>query len=198
MDGYTIHIMPNGSAKRSRTKRISYTAMMIALAVALRLLKNSLFGPFQFVNFPGVFTVVSGIIFGPTIAMVVGAGSYLLSDVLIGLPGYYTLTNMFLMGGIGLITGLIWKRSNRTDISKIGIGVGTYIIMLAFDIISSFAFYAILGVPMTAALAVGIGGLFMPSGGGVIYGIGPITEAATAILVVMIAHVLLQNKMVKT
>jgi len=124
---------------------------MVALAVALRLLKSSMFGPIQFINFPGVFTIVSGIIFGPITGMVVGAGSYLLSDILIGLPGYWTMTNMFLMGGIGLITGLIWKRGNRTDISKIGIGVGTYVIMLAFDIASSFAFYALSGSEMAVA-----------------------------------------------
>jgi uncharacterized membrane protein len=190
--------MPNSSAKRNRTKRIAYTALMVALAVALRLLKSSMFGPIQFINFPGVFTIVSGIIFGPITGMVVGAGSYLLSDILIGLPGYWTMTNMFLMGGIGLITGLIWKRGNRTDISKIGIGVGTYLIMLAFDIASSFAFYALSGSEMSVALFGGILGLFIPSGGGYIYGIGPITEAATAILVVVIAHTLLKNKIVRT
>ncbi len=197
MDGYTIHIMFNDGIMRSRSKRIAYTALMIALAVTLRVMKASIVGPIQFVNFPGVFTIVSGIILGPVIGLVVGVGSYLISDIFIGLAGLWTITNMLLMGGIGIISGLIWKRSNRTAISKIGVGVGTYLIMLAFDVLSSIALFVFSGTALSVALLWGILGLFMPVGGGYVYGMGPVTEGVTAILVVAIANVLLKNKITK-
>ncbi len=190
--------MQNGPAKLDRSRKIAYTSLMIALAIALRLLKGSMFGPLQFINFPGVFTIVSGIVFGPITGMVVGAGSYILSDILIGLPGPWTPINAILMGTVGLFTGLIWNRSDRTKISRIGIGVGTYVIMLVFDIFASFAFFAVSGSPWMVALTAGVAGLFVPTGGGLMYGIGPVTEAATAILVVTITHTLLKSKIIKT
>jgi len=194
MDGYTIHIMSNSSAKRNRTKRLVYIALMVALAVTLRLMKGAMFGPLQFINFPGVFTIVAGIIFGPSMAMIIGAGSYFLSDILIGLPGPWTPINVVVMGAVGLITGFMWKGRDRRNISRMAIGVGTYVIMFAFDIITSCLFYIVMGVEWHNAIIIGIMGLLMPSGGGYMYATGPITEAVTAVLVASIVHILLKSE----
>lgn len=193
MDGYTIHIMLNGSVKLSRSKKIAYTSLMIALAVALRLIKYSLFGNLQFVNFPGIFTIVSGIFFGPVTGTVVGFSSYLLSDMLIGMPGPWTVVNMLFMGSLGMLSGLLWNRKNRSGISKFGVGIGTYIMMLGFDIMTSVLLLVVMQYPLQLAFITGILGLFVPVGGGYMYAIGPVTELTTAILVVAIAHALLNR-----
>ena len=102
-----------------RTKKITYTAILIALAVSLRLVKVALFGPVQFVNFPGIFTIVGGILFGPSVGIAVGFASYLFSDIMIGLPGPWTVVNAALMASLGLISGLIWgtviEKLRRSD-----------------------------------------------------------------------------------
>ncbi len=173
-----------------RTKMISYTAIMIALAISLRILKHALVGPFQFVNFPGVFTILAGVTFGPVTGMVVGFASYLLSDMMIGLPGLWTAVNAPLMAVVGAVSGLIWGWRNKLHISKIGLGISTYVMMFAFDVLASWILWALIGYDWVTALVVSMIGLFIPAGGGFLFAVGPITEAVTAILVVTLVFAL--------
>jgi len=181
----------------SRTKKITYTAIVIALAVSLRLVKVALFGPVQFVNFPGIFTIVGGILFGPSVGIAVGFASYLFSDIMIGLPGPWTVVNAVLMASLGLISGLIWGRNGYGKVTKIGLGIGTFVMMLAFDIISSgILLVMVLGGNWLYAFTIGLIGLFVPSpvSGGFMIGVGPITEVTTTILVVTIVNILIRNR----
>jgi energy-coupling factor transport system substrate-specific component len=180
-----------------RTKKITYTAILIALAVSLRLVKVALFGPVQFVNFPGIFTIVGGILFGPSVGIAVGFASYLFSDIMIGLPGPWTVVNAVLMASFGLISGLIWGRNGYRKVTKIGLGIGTFVMMLAFDIISSgILLVMVLGGNWLYAFTIGLIGLFVPSpvSGGFMIGVGPITEVTTTILVVTIVNILIRNR----
>jgi energy-coupling factor transport system substrate-specific component len=180
-----------------RTKKITYTAIIIALAVSLRLVKVALFGPVQFVNFPGIFTIVGGTLFGPSVGIAVGFASYLFSDIMIGLPGPWTVVNAVLMASLGLISGLIWGRNGYGKVTKIGLGIGTFVMMLAFDIISSgILLVMVLGGNWLYAFTIGLIGLFVPSpvSGGFMIGVGPITEVTTTILVVTIVNILIRNR----
>ena len=178
----------------SRTKKITYTSMMIALAVTLRLIKYVLFGNLQFVNFPGVFTLISGILFGPVIGTTVGFASYLLSDMLLGMPGPWTVVNSILMAALGLTSGIIWSRKDKTKISRTGIGIGAYMLMFVFDILASGFLFVIIGMQWTTAFISGLIGLLLPGiSGGYLIAVGPITEATTAILTVMIVHALIKS-----
>jgi len=96
--------MKNGKIGLSRTKKITFTAMLIALAVSLRIIKYSMFGPLQFVNFPAIFTIVGGVVFGPIVGLTVGLSSYLLSDMVLG-AGPWTVVNALFIGVVGIITG---------------------------------------------------------------------------------------------
>lgn len=176
-----------------RVKRITYTAIVIALAVTLRLIKHSILGLIQFINFPAVFTIVGGSLLGPSSGLVTGIASYIISDIMIGLPGPWTFVNALLMGGVGLLTGLIWGRNNAKKISKLGLAVGTYITLLAFDISNSWALLMLMGFDWFSALIIGIVGLFLPAAGGYLYAVGPITEATTTVLVVTIVSLLKKN-----
>lgn len=176
-----------------RVKKITYTATVIALAITLRLIKYQLFGPIQFVNFPAVFTILGGALFGPSSGLAVGIASYLLSDMIIGPPGPWTFVNSLLMGGVGIMSGLIWGRKNARAKSKLGLGVGTYLILLLFDVTNSWILYMLFGFDWFSALLIGIVGLFLPTGGGWMYAVGPVTEAATAILVVTLVSLLKRN-----
>lgn len=176
-----------------RVKKLTYTAITIALAVTLRLIKYSLFGSIQFVNFPAVFTIVGSSLLGPSSGLVIGSTSYILSDIMIGLPGPWTVVNAFLMGLVGFLSGLIWGRKNVKQISRLGLAVGTYMMLLAFDITNSWALLVLLGFDWFSALIIGIVGLFLPAAGGYLYAVGPITEAMTAVLVVTIVSMLKKN-----
>lgn len=176
-----------------RVKMVTYTAMVIALAVSLRLIKYSLFGSIQFVNFPAVFTIIGGALLGPSSGAVIGFSSYVLSDIMIGLPGPWTAVNSILMAGFGFLSGLIWGRSGIKQIGRLGLAVGAYIMLLAFDITNSWALLVIMGFDWLSALIIGIVGLFLPAAGGYLYGVGPITEATTVILIVTIVSMLKKN-----
>ncbi len=178
----------------SRTKKITYTGMLIGLAVAMRLAKQALFGSMQFINFPGVFTILSGVLFGPTTGMVVGFSSYILSDMIIGLPGPWTAINAVLMASLGLFSGLIWGRKSKPNMSKTGLAVGSYIMMFAFDILASCLWYIMIGWSALYAFTLGLVGLFVPAGGGYLIGIGPITEATTTLLIVAIVQALRNSR----
>jgi energy-coupling factor transport system substrate-specific component len=185
--------MKNGKNGLSRTKKITYTAMLIALAVSLRVIKYSMFGPLQFVNFPAIFTIVGGIVFGPIVGLTVGLSSYLLSDMVLG-AGPWTVVNAVFIGMVGLVVGIIWGRKPFNKINKIGLGIVVYLLMLGFDIFSSAALYMIWGFSLLWSFIYGILGLFVPAGGGIMIGIGPITEVTTTILTVSIVFVLAKSR----
>jgi energy-coupling factor transport system substrate-specific component len=177
----------------SRTRKITYTAILIALATSLRITKHLLFGPLQFINFPGIFTIVGGIIFGPIMGMTVGFTTYLISDFILG-AGPWTIVNALLMGFFGALSGILWRKTNG-NFSKIAMGIGVYVIMFAFDVLSSWILNMIFGWPPMIALVYGLLGLFMPNPtGGFMFGVGPITEATTSIVVVTIVALLLKSK----
>ncbi|MEM4720740.1 MAG: ECF transporter S component [Candidatus Methanomethylicaceae archaeon] len=186
-------MVPHMEERLPRVKTVTYTAMVIALAVSLRLIKYSLFGSIQFVNFPAVFTIIGGALLGPSSGAVIGFSSYVLSDIMIGLPGPWTAVNSILMAGFGFLSGLIWGRSGVKQIGKLGLAVGAYIMLLAFDITNSWALLVIMGFDWLSALIIGIVGLFLPAAGGYLYGVGPITEATTVILIVTIVSMLKKN-----
>jgi energy-coupling factor transport system substrate-specific component len=178
----------------SRTRKITYTAVLIALAVSLRIMKSLLFGPLQFINFPGIFTIVGGVIFGPVMGMTVGFTTYLISDFILG-AGPWTVVNGLLMGLFGALSGVLWKRT-KDNFSKIAMGIGVYVIMFAFDILSSWILYMVFGWSPMVALLYGLIGLFLPNAaGGYLFGVGPITEATTAIVVVSLVALLLKGKL---
>ena len=177
----------------NRTRKITYAAILIALAASLRLTKHLLFGPLQFINFPGIFAIVGGIVFGPVTGMTVGFTTYLLSDFLLG-AGPWTVVNALLMGFFGALSGILWRRTNGS-FSKIAMGIGVYVIMFAFDILSSWILNMVFGWSPTVALIYGLMGLFMPNpAGGFMIGVGPITEATTAIVVVSIVGLMVRGK----
>lgn len=186
-------MVPHMEERLPRVKTVTYTAMVIALAVSLRLIKYTLFGSIQFVNFPAVFTIIGGALLGPSSGAVIGFSSYVLSDIMIGLPGPWTAVNSILMAGFGFLSGLIWGRSGVKQIGRLGLAVGAYIMLLAFDITNSWALLVIMGFDWLSALIIGIVGLFLPAAGGYLYGVGPITEATTVILIVTIVSMLKKN-----
>lgn len=180
----------------SRAKKIAFTAIIIALAVALRILKTAMFGPLQFVNLMGVFTIVGGVLFGPVVGGVVGFSSYTLSDIMIGLPGPWTVINSALMALFGILSGLIWGRKGYGNITRIGLAVGAYIIMFVFDFSSSVIFYLLTTQNWVSTIALGLIGLFapVPGQGGWMIAPGPIDEFTTTLLIVTIVGVLVKSK----
>ncbi|MDW7970786.1 MAG: hypothetical protein RMI53_02880 [Nitrososphaerota archaeon] len=162
--------------------------MMITLAVVLRLMKHYIIGPIQFVNFPAVFTFLGGIALGSLPGMTIGFASYLISDMAIGLPGPWTAINGSLMAIVGFLSGIFFRRA-----SKIGIGVGAFLLLLCFDILSSWILYVIIGFDWFYALIIAIVGLFLPAGGGFLYAVGPITEAVTILLMLGLISTIKRN-----
>lgn len=179
----------------SRTRKITYTAILIALAVSLRLMKHMLFGSLQFINFPAIFAIAGGILFGPITGATVGVTSYLLSDIVLGMPGPWTVVNALLMGFFGGLSGFIWRRIDG-NFSKVATGVVVYLMVFAFDILSSWILNMVIGFPPLVAFIWGMLGLFLPVpiSGGFMFGIGPITEATTSVVVVAIVALLLKSR----
>lgn len=180
----------------SRTQKITYTSILIALAASLRLVKYALFGPVQFISFPGIFTIVGGILFGPLTGGIVGAASYLISDIILGAPGPWTPVNAAVMGLIGFGSGIIWGRKEKSKISRVGLIVGAYILMFAFDVSTSFILFVLIGFDVVYAFVWGLLGLFVPvpTSGGWMVAVGPITEFTTAAVIAMLVQVLVKNK----
>ncbi len=188
--------MLRNNGKISRTQKITYTSLLIALAASLRLVKYALFGPVQFINFPGIFTILGGIFFGPVTGGAVGVASYIISDMIIGFPGPWTAVNCLMMGAVGFGSGLIWNRKEKSKISRTGLLVGCYIIMFAFDVMTSWILLVMIGWDFVYALVIGLLGLFVPTpaSGGWMVAVGPITEFTTAFVIAMLVQVLARNR----
>ncbi|MEJ5292784.1 MAG: ECF transporter S component [Candidatus Methanosuratincola sp.] len=188
--------MLRNNGKLSRTQKITYTSLLIALAASLRLVKYALFGPVQFINFPGIFTVLGGIFFGPVTGGTVGIASYVISDIIIGSPGPWTVVNSLMMGAVGFGFGLLFNGRDKSKISKTGLLIGCYMIMFAFDVVTSWVLLVLIGWDVSYALLIGLLGLFIPTpaSGGWMVAVGPITEFTTASVVAMLVQLLAKNR----
>jgi uncharacterized membrane protein len=163
-------------------KKQIVAAIFVALASALRLLKNIIVGPIQFVNFPAIFTIIGGLMFGYQAGALIGVTSFIVSDLLLGYAGVWTIVTAFSMGLVGILSSLL--RRVNADSSMLSLGVCSYLLVLVYDILSSVALQ-LLTLPLEAALTLAIVGLFLPSSV-TLYPVGLVTEIVTVFFIVLI------------
>jgi len=180
MDNPTINLAT--ALQKPEMKRQTITALFIALASALRLLKHVVVGPVQFVNFPAVFTIVGGRMFGYKAGAFIGVMSFVVSDILIGYAGSWTIVTSLSMGLIGILSPLM----NRIEAesSRLGLGVCSYLLVLTYDVLASVALLLPF-VSLETAFIWAIVGLFLPSPI-VLYPVGLVTQIVTVTLIVLI------------
>jgi len=168
-------------SKRNVSQEV-VTAVFVALATVLRLLKNVVVGPLQFVNFPAAFTIVGGLVFDFKSGAVIGVMSFVVSDLLLGYAGVWTVFTSLSMGLVGILSPLM--RRLDADSSMVSLGVSSYLLVLIYDVLSSVTSFA-LYVPLQVAFAWSIIGLFLPSPPA-LYPVGLVTEIVTVSVVVLI------------
>ncbi len=156
---------------------MALASLFTGAAVALRYAKNALTGV-QFINIPLAMAYTAAWLGGPRLGFLVASASYLISDMLI-MPGPWTPVDAGLAGAAALAFGLAARRLRGIELA-----VAAFLATLAYDVASSSLLYMIFGVPPAEAVAMGIVGLFLPVMGGGLIGVGPVTEAATALLAV--------------
>lgn len=112
----------------------------------------------------------------------IGFMSFVVSDILIGCAGVWTVFTSLSMGLVGILSSLV----SRTDAesSVLGLGVCSYLLILTYDILSSLALLVPL-VPLPTAFIWSIVGLFLPSSI-VLYPVGLVTEIVSVVLIVLI------------
>jgi uncharacterized membrane protein len=157
-------------------------ALFVALATSLRLLKHVAAGSFQFVNFPGVFAIMGGLRFGAKAGAFVGVMSFVVSDLVLGQAGPWTVCTALSMGLVGALSPLV-KRVDG-DSSILSLGVFSYLLILVYDILSSMGLM-VFTAPIGAAFFSAVIGLFLPSTV-LLYPIGLVTEIVTVLLIVLI------------
>lgn len=162
-------------------KSIANISLFTALAVSFRLVKHAVAGTFQLVNFPLAFAMVAGYFSGSLAGTLTGALSFYLSDLLLGL-GPWTLVNSTLAAGIGAAWGVL-RRSRSTGLPLF---ISAFISTLAYDVLSSFLLYVLFVHETWYALIYALIGLFLPTMGGYMVGVGPITETLTAGVTVLV------------
>jgi hypothetical protein len=104
----------------------------ILLVAGLRMMK----GPF----YPNVepimlFTIVTALAYGPRAGGILGAGSLIVSDIMMGLPGPWTLYTGLSYGAIGVVAGLlgVWKRSwKREELAAVA-----FVATISYDAVTS-------------------------------------------------------------
>ncbi len=158
------------------------TALFVALASVLRLAKNVMLGPVQFLNIPAVFTIIGGLMFGCSAGATIGILSFTVSDLLLGYAGIWTVYTSLSMGFVGMLSPLI-KRVGANS-SFVGLGVCSYLLVLVYDILSSVSSLILL-VPIQTAVLWSILGLFLPSPV-LLYPVGLLTEIVTVAFIVAI------------
>lgn len=86
----------------------------ILLVAGLRVAKGPMYPNVEPIM---LFTIVAALAYGPRAGAFLGAGSLLVSDFMIGLPGPWTVYNAGCYGAIGAAAGLLgsWKRSWRRE-----------------------------------------------------------------------------------
>lgn len=156
-------------------------AFFIVLVVSLRLFKHVIVGPVQFVNFPAIFTIIGGFLFGYKSGAFIGVMSFVVSDILLGYAGVWTVFTSLSMGIVGVLSSFM-KRIGA-DTSILSLGVSSYLLVLTYDILSSVT-TQILYLPFQVALIWSIVGLFLP--GPAPYPVGLVTEIVTVLLIVFI------------
>ncbi|MEM0232333.1 MAG: hypothetical protein QXG78_04445, partial [Candidatus Methanomethyliaceae archaeon] len=65
--------------------------------------------------------------------------------------------------------------------------------IFCFDVMNSWLLYVIIGFDWLYAFIIAIVGLFLPAGGGFLYGVGPITEAITILVTLGLINVIKRN-----
>ena len=164
----------------NNTYRIVLTALFASLAVSIRIFKHSIIGPVQIINLPAVFTIFAGLLLGAVPGISVGLISFLVSDLFLGF-GPWTFVTATFMALIGGIFGLLGNKiTNRAELFIL-------IVVLLFvnDVMTSTILYMVMGFSFQFALVYSLVGLFIPIQGGFMFGIGPITEISSALLVVL-------------
>ncbi len=181
-----IIVMIKGEKNTSLSNVTAKIGVWSALAVVARLGKHLLVGPLQFINIPLLFTMLSGIMYGAEVGLGVGFLSFLVSDSFLGL-GIWTIVDGSIAGFIGALWSKIPPRG-RTSLF-----IFAYLSTLVYDIMTSWILYMVFGFGPLEALVVGILGLFIPVAGGGAIAIGPTTEAATALLLSILATKLVRK-----
>ena len=168
--------------ERSEVARIAIVACFVALSSSLRLFKHVAVGPIQFVNFPAVFTVVGGLVFGLKAGVLIGVLSFATSDFLIGSVGPWTVYCSLSMGLVGGMSPFMRRVDGGS--SLLGLGVCSYLLVLTYDILSSAMFWALM-VPPNMVLTLTFTGLFLPSPR-TLYPVGLVTQIVTVVLIVLV------------
>lgn len=161
-----------------RAKTVALASTLAGAAVALRYAKNAL-TTVQFINIPLAMAYLAAWLAGPWAGAAVAALSYLVSDLLV-MPGPWTPVDAALGAAAALVFGLAAGRLR----GRVELGVLAYLATFLYDVLSSSLLYMVFGLGPGAAFAVGLAGLFLPVMGGGLVGVGPMTEAATALLAV--------------
>lgn len=174
--------MPMSNMQRIRAIRPIAPGVFAALAVALRVAKNTILGPIQIVNFPAIFTIIGGLMFGAYVGAFIGFISFVLSDLLLGYAGTWTLVTSLSMGLVGGLSPLL--RRLEIESSIIGLGVSSYLLILVYDILSSMV-WLVFVMPIQTAFVLSIVGLFLPSPL-TLYPVGLVTEIVTVLVIVLI------------
>ncbi len=165
-----------------KTTTITLISVLASLAIVLRILKNIIFGTFQFINIPLVFVLFTSYYFGSKISSIIGILAFTISDLYIGV-GIWTITNTLIVTSLSFLASLTRKIKSR-----IYLFIFFYLISLIYDILSSLILYIVFGLTFTNALLFSIIGLFIPIQGGYMIGIGPLTETSTALTTVLMIH----------
>lgn len=163
-------------------RTIALTSIFTALGITLRLLKHALAGTIQFMNAPLFSAMVAGYVAGPFSGALTGVLSFTLSDALIML-GPWTPINAVLAGIIGASWGLLKGEYRNSTIF-----ISAFFSEFLYDILSSFALYAVFLKDPLIALVYSLVGLYMPVMGGYLIAVGPITEFVTAGLTTLVVN----------
>ncbi|MEZ0346745.1 MAG: ECF transporter S component [Infirmifilum sp.] len=170
------------------SRELAVAAVFVSLSVSLRIVKNALTS-IQFLNIPLLFALVASAIYGSKIGFLVGFFSYFLSDLMI-FPGIWTLVNSTCAGLTAFFYHFVAKSSEGKTVHF----VVTFLFLLAFDVITSTLLYIAFGLEFLKAVIFSFVGLFLPVMGGYLIGVGPLTEALTSLLVVLLIEEIIKRK----
>jgi len=112
----------------------------------------------------------------------IGFMSFVVSDILIGYAGVWTVFTSLSMGLVGILSSLVSRIDAESSV--LGLGVCSYLLILTYDILSSLALLVPL-VPLPTAFIWSVVGLFLPSSI-TLYPVGLVTEIVSVVLIVLI------------
>lgn len=178
---------------RNHLSKLAFVAAFTSLIVSSRIIM---------VNLPNIklvafFVITGGIIAGPLSGFVLGSLSMIVSDVIFFGAGFWTMITSISMGALGLIGGKLWHK-RKIEPSRLELGIVSYIITLAYDIVTSIITVPIIlnimqDSPAVVTLIIfsTITGLFTPLGS-FLWPAGPAHEFSTAFLVAIITPILMR------